>query len=482
VAVELIPPSVRRRLHSQIADVLKSVSSQGDRNWPIIAGHYERANRIGEAVTAYQRASRAARHVGALSDAMTFLSRALNLLDRLPEGRERHRREINLRLRHGFLVAAAEGPGSPVAAADFERCLELGGTDPLADELFATLMALFTYYVGRGDLRRSQRIVESLRVGVENGREWWLTENIGGSGTLAWLRGDFLDAKEQLEQAAELMKLRGQHDVEAEWFMPHDPVVLGLCGLAHARWIMGDLAGADEALDRGAARIEELVFPQGPFSLCYLQFIEVWLRLEAGQYERGVELAAQIRHRGEQHGFDQWTALGASLHALATAMSATAFGDCDSPAVAGGIDAMLGWTAACRYVGALSFLTSFDGYAARLLIAAGRLEQASAQIDSGLALAKDTGMHYYDAELLRLKAAATEDPAGRSTLLSSALAMSRKQHAPVFALRAAVDDYKLRGHAALPSLADAVKGLGAESTWPELAEARALLARAQSAR
>ena len=136
---------------------------------------------------------------------------------------------------------------------------------------------------------------------------------------------------------------------------------------------------------------------------------------------------------------------------------------------------MLGWTAACRYVGALSFLTIFDGHAARLLIAAGRHDEARSQLDAGLQLARDTGMRCYDAELLRLKAATSADAGERAELVRSALALAREQKAVVFALRAALDDHRLRGDAALSSVADAVGSFPGDSTWPELAQARELL-------
>jgi class 3 adenylate cyclase len=475
VAAELVPPSVRLKLHSRVADVLESASSQGDRNWPIIAGHFERADRFDEAVSAYQRASRAARHVGALGDAMTFLSRALKQLERVGAGRERDRREINLRLRHGFLAAAAEGPGSSIAAADFERCLELGATEPQADEMFATLMALFTYYVGRADLTRAQQIVESLRVGVDNGREWWLTENIGGSGTLSFLRGDFPSAHSKFEQSAELMADRGGRDFEAEWFMPHDPEVLVLTGLAQGRWALGDLSGASAAIDRSLIRIDELGFPQGPFSLCYVRYVEVWMWLEAGRFDRAAELAADIPKRAASHGFDQWTAMGVVLLSASNGLGALADGRVDAPEVSSGADSLLGWTAACRYVGAKSFLQSFDARAAQLLVAVGRRAEARSQIGAGLQLSDETDMHYYDAELLRLRASTQDDPEMRRADLTAAFEMAREQGAPVFALRAALDDHQLRGDSARGAVAEAVGMFATDSSWPDLARARKLL-------
>lgn len=482
VAAELPPPTLLRKLHSRVADALMAASSDGDTDWPLIAGHFESAHRFDEAASAFQRASSAARHIGALAEAKSYLSRALKQLERLPATPERDRREMGFRLRHGFLASAAEGPQSAETAADFERCLQLGGTGQLTDELFATLMALFTYYVGRADLRRSQQIVESLRVGVDSGREWWRTENIGGSGTLAWFRGEFVAASEQLEEAATLMKARGRHDIEAEWFMPHDPLVLVHCGVAQARWVLGDLEGAATALQDGLSRIDDLEFPQGPFSLCYVRFVEVWMRIEAGQFDLAADLAADIHHRADRHGFEQWGVMGAALHQAVSAAAAVAAGRVESPAVSEGINTLMGWTAACRYVGALSFLTSFDGQAARLLIAAGRLDEARAQTDAGLALAEETGMQYYDAELLRLKAATVDDTETRTALLMSAWDLARRQGSPVFALRAALDDYRLRGAPARRKVAEAAQLFPADSTWPELAQARTVLAENQTAR
>jgi hypothetical protein len=84
-------------------------------------------------------------------------------------------------------------------------------------------------------------------------------------------------------------------------------------------------------------------------------------------------------------------------------------------------------------------------------------------------------MHYYDAELLRLRAATHGDPVARHADLQSALDLARGQGAPVFVLRAALDDYRLRGEAARQSVIDAVRQFPADSDWPELAQARAAL-------
>ena len=54
------------------------------------------------------------------------------------------------------------------------------------------------------------------------------------------------------------------------------------------------------------------------------------------------------------------------------------------------------------------------------LIAAGQPGQARARLDTALALARDTGMCFYDAELLRLRAHTHTDPDARRADVAAA--------------------------------------------------------------
>ena len=148
VAYELPPPSVRRTLHGRVADALIGDSNNPD--WHLIALHYENAERFDEAANAHQQAAERARRRGALEEARACLTRAIAQIERVAPGPVRDRRETRLRLRRGFLASAAEGTASPQAAKDFERCLQLAGTDLLEAELLSTLTALWAYYLPRG--------------------------------------------------------------------------------------------------------------------------------------------------------------------------------------------------------------------------------------------------------------------------------------------------------------------------------------------
>ena len=104
-------------------------------------------------------------------------------------------------------------------------------------------------------------------------------------------------------------------------------------------------------------------------------------------------------------------------------------------------------------------------------------EQARARLDTARRLAEDTGMHFYDAELLRPRAHTHTDPEPAEPGLTAALALARHQGATVFELRAALDDFELRGHPARAALIDAASRIASNNAWPELARAQASLSK-----
>ena len=109
------------------------------------------------------------------------------------------------------------------------------------------------------------------------------------------------------------------------------------------------------------------------------------------------------------------------------------------------------------------------------MTAAGQPEAARARLDTALQLAQDTGMHFYDPELLRLRARTHADPESTQANVSAAIDLARRQGGTLFELRAALDDVELRGQSSRDGLVDAVSRFPADSGFPELARAEELL-------
>jgi class 3 adenylate cyclase len=473
VAAELSPPTLRRRLHSQIADALVA-AAEGAPEWPLVAHHYEQAERLDEAATAYQKASANARQRGALNESRSHLTRALENVERLAPSPARNRREVAVRLERGFLTSAATGHASTEAAAEFERCLRLIGGQP-SIELYATLTALWTYYATVGDLPRATQLVEALRTRLKDMPDWYRPATDLWLGVLAVLRGEFHAARATLEATAAALDEMGSPEIEGLWFAPNDPVAGMYAFVAFTRFMQGDMAGAEAAFAQMETRCQQLRFPYGAFSLCYGRSLETLVRLEAGQLDRAAELIEEVARTGEQHGFDEWVMIASCNRGSMGTRAALAAGQINPEVVRPRIEAMTGIVDAWRAAEMKTFLACYDDVLARLLAAAGMNDKGRERADLALQMSDETGMHYYDAELLRTRALTYDDPEARHAGLRSAIELAQTQGAPVFELRAAADDFVLVGEPARAALVAALSRFPADQSWPELARARALL-------
>ncbi len=473
VAYELPPPSVGRTLHGRVADALVSGSDSPD--WPLVAVHYQHAERFEEAAAAYRQASHDARRRGALDEARAYLTRAIAQIERAAPGPARDRREVRLRLRRGFLASAAEGTASSQAAVDFELCLQLARTDLSEAELFATLTALWAYYLPRGDLRRTLQLSESIRTGkVSDAHHWFRPANNVAFGIVAWYRGDFAEARGILEEATAALAAV-DIPIESAWFVPNEPVASAQTHLALARCVQGDFNGAVDQFADAVFRAASLGFPQGPFSQAFVRCYEVWVRLEAGQLDRAAAVAKELKKAAQRHGFDYWVAMGVAQQATIAALAALSADEIDPKGLQAHIGMMTMIVQAWRAAEATLFVSYYDGVLARLLTAVGRTDEARERVDIALQLGQESDVNFYRAELLRLRAHTTDDADARDADLRAALDMAREQAAPIFELRAAVDDFELHGESAKEALIDAVGRFPAEGGWPELDRARALL-------
>lgn len=476
VADELAPPSVRRRLHAKVADALVQ-SMAGDPDWPLVASHYEQAARHADAASAYRRATAAARRRGALAEARTYLTYALTQLEQCPPGPDRDRREIGPRLERGYLTATAEGAQSPVAVADFERCLQLAGTDLRDDELFATLLAVGAYYVWRADLHRAGQLLEVLQAATEHGRQWFRPAIDGSAGIVAWLRGEFDAARLHFDQATTGRVDDYEQQIQALWFVPHDPVALAHEHLAWDRLVHGDLAGAEVQLKQAVHRAAQLGYPQKPYNHVYAIDMEIWIRTEAGQYDRARALVGELAEKSDQYGLDYlyWQLLGATEQAMVDGQAFLGARNPDLTALPAQIQAMTQVIEVWQALGASTYRPFYWCVLGRLLTAAGQPDQARTRLDAALQFAADTGVRFYEAELLRARAHTHSDSSVRADDLAAAREVARRQGAWLFEIRASLDDFDLRGEPARKHLLDAIKKMPTDSPLPELARTRAAL-------
>ncbi len=471
IAAELAPPSVRRTLHGKVGDAL---AGAGDPDWGLIADHYVRAERFNDAADTAERAVADAWRRGALAEARTYLTQAIDQLDRVAPSPERDRREIRLRLQRGCMPASPEIYQSGAQAADLERCLELGGDSLTEAEMRATVSPLVLFFIIRGDLAKAEQVVDALGAGLTRGSDPFGRVVEGLYGGVAWFRGDYADAQPLLESATANLSDADGDALEALWYLPNEPRAMGLHHLALTRLMRGDVAGAEAELGRARGWIGQLAFPQGPYSLAYASFIESWICLETGQLDRASTAAVDAVELAQRHGFDAWLVIGATQRAAVAAMKAIAAAE-EAQALAGHIETMTGLVNTWRAMRLMIYLPLFDAVLGRLLLAAGDAEAARDRFDTALQTTTESDLRFYDAELLRLRAHAQADASAREAEVAAAMSLAASQGATVFELRAALDDFELRGERARGALIDVLRRVPSDSPLPELARARKLL-------
>jgi class 3 adenylate cyclase/tetratricopeptide (TPR) repeat protein len=477
VAYELQPPTRRRELHGRVAAALaRETEAARAVDWRLVASHYDAAGQAAEAITAYQQAADGARRLGALSEARALLGRAIELVPGLPDSPGRRSREVGLRLRRGFLAASSEGNSSPDVVQDYERCLELGLGDIAGDDMFSTLIALYGHYMVRGDLDRAHQVAEMLRSGLSAGRDHYRPDNDAALGTVYWCAGDFRAAHEQLEAAvAGLATREASPDYAATYFMPFDGPGAAHGGLALARFMRGDLRGADAQIEAALGRCGAIEFPQGPFTAAFAQYYASWMLIERGDLTGAAAAVAAVANVGESHGFDLWALVAATQQATIDGLSALDAAPGDAAALAEHAQAVEALAATWKMLDIALFLPFVTASAGRLRAASGDSEAAAARYDEVLEFATTTGMHYYDAQVLRLRAQLLPTDEATSAL-RAALDLARAQGAVPFELRIA-RDLLARGHADARAILEAAAGRFApDARYAELDDTRAVLA------
>ncbi|HEX7127360.1 MAG TPA: AAA family ATPase [Thermodesulfobacteriota bacterium] len=126
VALEMVSPARRRRLHRAVAEAIAiEFHHDIDAAAPQLAAHYDQAGMVEPAIDAYRVAGARAVAVSALDEAVTMFRRALSLLAEVPTSADRDALELDIRIALGSPLVALEGYGSKGAHHLYERALSL---------------------------------------------------------------------------------------------------------------------------------------------------------------------------------------------------------------------------------------------------------------------------------------------------------------------------------------------------------------------
>jgi class 3 adenylate cyclase len=467
--------SDRKARHLATAQVLAEAKAADP---ALKAFHFDHAGRPEEALVFYLQAIARAKAGGSFAEILAHTGRCESLLPAVADETVRAQFELAMRLNRGLAVSSTAGYAAPAAVEDFGRardlCDQLRDIPGVGTELLKALFGLWTYYCVSGDLD----VARSVSAAID--RQLDSTAMHAGRASLnvcrgveAFYRGDLRQAGDLLTRAVEAIP---RDDVDpAEWPLPNDPLAAACAILGLLRFLTGDLSAALEAIHVGRVRSESLTFPVGPFSVALVRTYEAGLHRARGDVQAATAAAEEVGRIGARHGFFDWQMVGRMHLAAARAMA-----DGSSNALDEMDDAITTW----RAVGGELLIPWLRvelaaGYLARddLDKAARCLDQAFQGMAGGQRLALPEALRLRTELRLRVDPAAKP---GAEADLREAIAVARAQGTAYFMLRAALSRRRLL-HSGTDDLADsalaeAVAAYGDTTDFPELAEARELIA------
>ena len=261
-AYQSLLKSTRQQYHQRIAQVLPERFPETAETQPeLLAHHYTEAGLGEEAVVYWQRAGRRALERSAHLEAISHLTKGLEVLKTLPDAPQRLQQELDLQTTLGPALMATRGNGAPEVGRAYARARELCQQVGETPELFPVLFGLWRFYYVGGELQAAREVVEQLLELAQRQRDpaLLLEARRALGGTLHHL-GEFAPARACLEQSIALYDPQ-QHRTHAFQYA-RDPGIdchSYLCLDAVAAWLSRPGSGGHSAgTDPGTGHVSPL--------------------------------------------------------------------------------------------------------------------------------------------------------------------------------------------------------------------------------
>lgn len=418
----------RQELHARVALTLRERFPERARNEPEELGrHHAGAEQWADAVSCYERAGEGSTLRSAYAEAVAHLTSGIELLDHVPAGADRGRRELALRIALGPPLIGIRGYGHPEVEHNYTRARALSEEAGAERPLFEAVWGLANYHQALGQLALAEELGRQLVA---------MAAAIGDPQLVSWahlqLGATRFWSGAYAASLAELERAISSYDREQYSFLPGgpDPCVAARVYAALCLWQLGRSREALEASRAGIQQARELehAFSLG-IALCFTGSLHQ-LRGDAGA---AAEVAGEVIPLATDHGFPQWRGWGGLVRGWSMAHSGRG---------AEGLEQMQ------KSLGEIAGTSSsLGGPAAMVMLAeaqraSGLPGAAAATAAGGLLLAEREDQRAWDAELLRIRGEALAEEKGAEDdealhCLERALELGRAGASRPYELRAA---------------------------------------------
>jgi predicted ATPase len=354
-----------------------------------LAVHFEQGRDYPRAIRYLQQAGENALRRSANAEAISLLTKGLELLPTLPGTPERTRQELMLQTTLGIPLTATKGFAAPEVGHTHNRARELCQQIGETPELFWVLWGLCAFYVARAEFETARTLAEQLLRLVQRAQEPALLVPAHlALGAVMFHLGEFGPARVHLEQVI----LYGPQQYHSQAFRYGlDPEVFCRSYVAFVLWHLGYPEQALQSSREALTLVRELAHPVSlGFALNGVALLHHYRREEHLTQERA-EAAMTL---ATEHGMAQVLASGTVARGWALATQ----GQREQ-----GIAELHQGLAAYRIVGIEIEQPYTLALIAETCGKAGQNEEGLSMLAEALATVDRTGERTYEAELYRLK-------------------------------------------------------------------------------
>jgi class 3 adenylate cyclase/predicted ATPase len=424
----------REELHARIAAALEADFADRVAAEPeLLARHLSEAGLLDKAVRWWLRAGERATQHSANVEAIAHLKRGIELLERLPESRERDEQELFLQAALLAPLTAKEGYASAKVERTAKRAVALGpriAADSPAQ--FQAVLALGWLAVGhmhRGELRTGLAIAEqALDFAERLGDPLLLGHAHIVMGQFQFYLGDLAAARRHLEEALALYDTERDRSKAARH--GYDFCMACHSWLGLVLWQQGLL---NQALDHAEEAIAAARAAGHPLSEAWALSLAAMLHQWRGEVALCLERAEADLALSSEQVLPFYAA-----HAMALAGRALV----EEGQAEVGFSRLRAGVDGHRAMGVRLWPLRSLALIAEACLAAGRIAEGLSAVREALAETEETGARFYEAELNRLQgelvlAAKEPDERGAEASFRKALDIARRQQATSWELRAA---------------------------------------------
>jgi class 3 adenylate cyclase/predicted ATPase len=390
-AYQSLLKSRRQQYHQQIAHILAERFIEIAETQPeLVAHHYTEAGLGGQAIPYWQRAGQRAIERSAHVEAISHLTKGLEVLKTLPDTSEHAQHELTLQVALGTALFATKGYGAPEVEKTYARARELCQQVGKTPQLFPILRGLWAFYLVRAEYETAYKLGEQFLTLAQNVHDaGLLVEAHFLVGFTSNFLGDFASARTYSEQGIALYDSR-QHRSLA-FFFGVDPGVNCLSCTLLVLWCLGY---PEQALKRSREALTLAQEFAHPFSLGWALVAATWFQQYCREEKAAQEHAEAVIALSIEQGFPFWLACGTILRGWALAKHGQ--GEEGIARMRQGLDAM-------QATGAEFARSYFLALLAEVYGKVGQPEEGLTTLAEALAAVDKTREHFYEAELHRLK-------------------------------------------------------------------------------